>query len=174
MYHFSSHDSSLIPLNLTTNVKLYNYVHTYHGTYKKDLFGDLTVPNLPSDSFLIPILPGQDDELPQSYPRDTQDASTFPRTDTVKSDFSTASNQSPDQDATLDKFKLFAVFDGHCGKFAASYLQYRFPFQLCGSDLFKEGKYEEALKETYALLHTLLKECTKYGPERPYVPYLFF
>jgi len=152
---------------------LYNYVHTYHCTYKTDLFGDISVPDAPSPTFIVPKVPGSN-EVEHLFPfyndyENTVDTSGFPRTDTVRSDASMGSNIFPDPEALLGKFKLFAVFDGHCGKFAASYLQYRFPFQLCGCELFKQGKYEEALKDTYAKLHASLKECTKYGPERPYV-----
>lgn len=144
-------------------------MHTYHSTYKKELFGDVSLPDAPSPTFIIPNLPGFEDEPEHTYPTDPNFEEGFPRSETVRSEGSLVSNGVVDKDAVLDKFKLFAVFDGHCGKIAASYLQYRFPFQLCGCELFKQGKYEEALKDTCAKLHESLKKCTKYGPERPYV-----
>ncbi|KAJ3080681.1 hypothetical protein HK102_002885, partial [Quaeritorhiza haematococci] len=67
----------------------------------------------------------------------------------------------------VDNFKLFAVFDGHCGAIASSFLQYRFPFELCGCEAFKRGDYEQAMRDTYAILHKELLLCDKYGPEKP-------
>jgi hypothetical protein len=159
---------------------LYEYVHSYHKTYNTDLFGDPSKPQPPADPFLIPnpiiesepfpydpngspLLP--DYLIPDEHQNTVRSANGFPRTDTATS----AKSTDTESFTILDKFKLFAVFDGHCGKFAASYLQYRFPFELCGSDLFKAGKYEDALRATYDSMHTLLKNCSKYGPERPYV-----
>lgn len=64
-------------------------------------------------------------------------------------------------------FKLFCVFDGHCGQMCSSYLQYRFPFQLAGSDEFKAGNFEQALAKAFRTCHEHLLMCTKYGPEAP-------
>ncbi|KAI9207898.1 uncharacterized protein BJ171DRAFT_257015 [Polychytrium aggregatum] len=71
------------------------------------------------------------------------------------------------QPPELDKFKLYCVFDGHCGKTASSFLQYRFPFELCGNESFKKGDYQRALIETYHSVHRELLLCDKYEPEPP-------
>lgn len=154
---------------------LYHYVHMYYPKYNIELFGDESPPPAPSQTFVVPVVADQGGPVDHNIsPSPTSDGSMSPpseeppmflRTDTGMSDQSMRSDTPPE----TDKFKLFAVFDGHCGKFAATYLQYRLPFELVGSDLFKEGRYEEALKDTYAKMHEKLKKCSKYAPERPYV-----
>lgn len=159
---------------------LYDYVHCYYPKYNTELFGD-EMPSSPAQTFVVPVKErGNDQPLSASPTSDTipmdsageegqAEGHVFTRTDTGMSDTSMKSDTPGDSDLAIDKFKLFAVFDGHCGKFAATYLQYRLPFELTGGDFFKEGKYEEALKSTFAKMHDCLKKCTKYAPERPYV-----
>jgi serine/threonine protein phosphatase PrpC len=62
-------------------------------------------------------------------------------------------------------YKLYGVFDGHCGSIASSFLKQRFPFELCATPDFKAGNYKEALIKTYTNLHKELLSCTKYTPE---------
>jgi serine/threonine protein phosphatase PrpC len=62
-------------------------------------------------------------------------------------------------------FKLYGVFDGHCGNIASSFLKQRFPFELCALPDFKAGNYKEALIKTYTNLHKELLSCSKYTPE---------
>ncbi|TPX38397.1 hypothetical protein SeMB42_g04131 [Synchytrium endobioticum] len=67
----------------------------------------------------------------------------------------------------VDKFKLFAVFDGHCGAIASSFLQYRFPYELSGTPEFHTGDYSQALTSAFQRAHTALLECKSYAPEAP-------
>jgi len=62
-------------------------------------------------------------------------------------------------------YKLYGVFDGHCGSIASSFLKQRFPFELCATPDFKAGNYKEALIKTYTNLHKELLSCSKYSPE---------
>jgi len=69
------------------------------------------------------------------------------------------------QNDEASSFKLYGVFDGHCGSIASSFLKHRFPFELCATPDFKAGNYKEALIKTYTNLHKELLSCTKYSPE---------
>jgi len=62
-------------------------------------------------------------------------------------------------------YKLYGVFDGHCGSIASSFLKQRFPFELCATADFKAGNYKEALIKTFTNLHKELLSCSKYTPE---------
>ncbi|KAJ3129618.1 hypothetical protein HK098_000769 [Nowakowskiella sp. JEL0407] len=96
-----------------------------------------TMPLPPADNFIIP---------PEVNDTVSTDVSDYP---------------------IINNFKLFAVFDGHCGQFASTFLQYRFPLELCGNESFKKGLYEQALTETYHSIHTELLKAQKYAPEGP-------
>ncbi|ORX41641.1 protein serine/threonine phosphatase 2C [Piromyces finnis] len=64
-----------------------------------------------------------------------------------------------------NSYKLYGVFDGHCGSIASSFLKQRFPFELLATADFKAGNYKEALSKTFTNLHKELLSCSKYTPE---------
>ncbi|KAI8801304.1 hypothetical protein BJ742DRAFT_838062 [Cladochytrium replicatum] len=117
---------------------LYEHVHVGFPRYDVSRFGD-TMPLPPPDDFIVP----------PEYPQSSDEVPLSP-------DFQIVKN-----------FKLFCVFDGHCGQYASTYLQYRFPFELCGSPAFHAGDYERALQDTYNTVHRELLRSQKYGPEAP-------
>ena len=77
-----------------------------------------------------------------------------------------ATGSHPDQTA-VSNFKLFAVFDGHCGAIASSFLQHRFPYELAGTPEFHSGNYSQALTVAFQRVHAALLECKSYAPEAP-------
>lgn len=66
-----------------------------------------------------------------------------------------------------DVFRLYAVFDGHCGQTASTFCQKRLPFELVATKEFAEGNFEAALKATFAGLHCALLSAKNYAPEAP-------
>ena len=64
-------------------------------------------------------------------------------------------------------FCLYAVFDGHVGAMASTFCQKRLPFELCGTEEFARGEYEQALKVAVQRLHRALLDAKKYEPEAP-------
>jgi len=69
------------------------------------------------------------------------------------------------QNDDSSNYKLYGVFDGHCGSMASTFLKQRFPFELCATADFKAGNYKDALIKTYTNLHKELLSCSKYAPE---------
>ncbi|TPX36740.1 hypothetical protein SmJEL517_g01283 [Synchytrium microbalum] len=67
----------------------------------------------------------------------------------------------------VENFKLFAVFDGHCGAIASTFMQYRFPYELAGTTEFHNGDYKQALTVAFQRAHAALLECKSYAPEAP-------
>ena len=56
-----------------------------------------------------------------------------------------------------DENALFAVFDGHGGVEVSKYVEKIFISQLKNSKLYKEGRYEEALLETFRRVDELIQ-----------------
>ncbi|KAJ1547146.1 hypothetical protein HK096_004170 [Nowakowskiella sp. JEL0078] len=120
---------------------LFDHVHAGYAKYDVEKFGD-SMPALPAEKFVTPV--EADENIGVQI---------------------------------VNNFKLFAaylmiyfhilVFDGHCGQFASTFLQYRFPFELCGNESFANGLYEDALRETYQSIHKELLKAKKYAPEAP-------
>lgn len=57
--------------------------------------------------------------------------------------------------ATLDVEKevhLFAIFDGHGGKEVAKFCEQKFTQALLQNENYKNGNYEDSLKETFLLI----------------------
>ena len=57
--------------------------------------------------------------------------------------------------ATLDldqDIHLFSIFDGHGAKEVAKFCEQKFSQALTSNENFKNGNYEEALKETFLLM----------------------
>ncbi len=63
------------------------------------------------------------------------------------------------------KIGVYGVFDGHIGKFAAEYLQFRFPFQLAICEEFLNGDYENGISKSLQQIHESLLNCSEYFPE---------
>jgi len=51
---------------------------------------------------------------------------------------------------------LFAIFDGHGGKEVAKFCEMKFKQALVTNENYKNGKFEEALKETFLMMDTML------------------
>lgn len=64
-------------------------------------------------------------------------------------------------------FRLFAVFDGHCGQQASTFCQRRLPYELAAAPEFARGDYEQALKTTFVNMHRALLNAKHYEPEAP-------
>lgn len=57
----------------------------------------------------------------------------------------------------IDKdIHLFAIFDGHGGKEVAKFCEQKFTQGLMSNENYKSGNYEEALKETFLLMDSML------------------
>jgi hypothetical protein len=62
------------------------------------------------------------------------------------------------------KYSLFAVFDGHGGKEVAIFAKFYFVEELIRSTSFVEGRFQEALEETFLRIDSLLDD-PRYEPE---------
>ena len=59
-------------------------------------------------------------------------------------------------DLTAD-ISVFGVFDGHGGKEVAYFVEQHFIEELQKNKNFQQGKYDEALRETFMIMDELLK-----------------
>ena len=63
-----------------------------------------------------------------------------------------------DNEAKYDNTGLFAVFDGHGGKEVAMFAESRFEDVLISLPAYKEGRFEDALRESFHKIDELLED----------------